>query len=172
MSASQPPQPSRRGFLRTGALALGSWTASSSRTSLDAQEPVLLPTYVADANGSGNLTTADERLVRQALFTQRGFGLSPIEGFDVRADVLGRGVVDTSAVDAVQSTLAAQVAGSVQPERRPITVAWHYGWYNDLTRPQGAQTVRFKGATTAPEIPWSRRCSTTRRTSSASPSMR
>ena len=72
-------------------------------------------------------------------------GLSPIEGFDVRADVLGRGVVDTSAVDAVQSTLAAQVAGSVQPERRPITVAWHYGWYNDLTRPEGAQTVRFKG---------------------------
>ena len=145
MSASQPPQPSRRRFLRTGALALGSWTASSSRTSLDAQEPVLLPTYVADANGSGNLTTADERLVRQALFTQRGFGLSPIEGFDVRADVLGRGVVDTSAVDAVQNTLAAQVAGSVQPERRPITVAWHYGWYNDLTRPEGAQTVRFKG---------------------------
>ncbi len=147
MSAPLSQQPSRRGFLRTGALALGGCSVSSAPTLLDAQSPDsgLLPTYVADANGSGNLTPADERLVRDALFTRRGFGLSPAEGFDIRADVLGRGVVDSTAVAAVQSTLAAQAAGSVQPERRPITVAWHYGWYNDLTRPPGLQTARFKG---------------------------
>ena len=55
MSAFQPPRPSRRRLLRTGALALGSLCVSGARTPLAAQEPqsVVLPTYVADVDGSG-----------------------------------------------------------------------------------------------------------------------
>ena len=147
MSTSYPPRPSRRRFLRTGALALGEWSVSRRRTLLDAQspDPVLLPTFVADADGNGRLGPADERLVQDALFTRRGFGLTPLPGFDVRADIFGRGVVEKIAVDSVRHTVAAQTAGWVQAEPRPITVAWHYGWYNVLTRPSGTQTVRFKG---------------------------
>ncbi len=147
MSASQFPKPSRRRLLRTGAHALGALCVSGARAPLGAQEPqpVVLPTYVADIDGSGSLDSADERLVRNALYMQRGFGLSPVAGFDVRADVFARGRVDAMAVDAVRTTLEAQAAGLVSAEQRPITVAWHYGWYNNLNRPLGMQTVRFKG---------------------------
>ena len=147
MSAFQPPRPSRRRLLRTGALALGSLCVSGARTPLVAQEPqsVVLPTYVADVDGSGSLDSVDERLVRNALYSQRGFGLSPVPGFDLRADVFGRGSVDVTAVDAVRTTLEAQVTGSVHADQRPITVAWHYGWYNNRTREPGMHTVQFKG---------------------------
>ena len=147
MSTSHPRRPSRRRFLRTGALALGGWSVSRRRTLLDAQspDPVLLPTFVADADGNGRLGPADERLLQDALFARRGFGLTPLPGFDVRADIFGRGVVEQIAVDSVRHTVATQAAGGVQAELRPITVAWHYGWYNVLNRPSGTQTVRFKG---------------------------
>ena len=147
MLASHPPRPSRRRFLRTGALAAGGWSVSRRRTLLDAQspDPVLLPTFVADTDGNGRLGPADERLVQDALFTRRGFGLTPLPGFDVRADIFGRGSVGQLAVDSVRHTLEVQTAGGVQVEPRPITVAWHYGWYNVLTRPPWLQTVRFKG---------------------------
>ena len=78
------------------------------------------------STAAGSLDSVDERLVRNALYSQRGFGLSPVPGFDLRADVFGRGSVDVTAVDAVRTTLEAQVTGSVRADQRPITVAWHY----------------------------------------------
>jgi hypothetical protein len=127
-------------------LAAGGWSVSRRRTLLDAQspDPVLLSTFVADTDGNGRLGPADERLVQDALFTRRGFGPTPLPGFDIRADIFGRGSVGQLAVDSVRHTLETQTVGAVQAEPRPITVAWHYGWYNVLTRPPGLQTVRFK----------------------------
>jgi hypothetical protein len=137
---------SRRRFLRASALAAGGWGVSR-HLGLKAQttDPVLLPSFVADVNGNGALGTGDEQLVRRALFARRGFGLKPNREFDPRADVLGRGVVDQHSLDSVVHTVEAQASGVAEAESRPITVAWHYGWYNAPARPPGLQTVRFKG---------------------------
>ena len=136
---------SRRAFLRAGALAVAGSRLPAARATVGAQTPqgVLLPTWVADVNGDGLLDASDERLVRNALAARRGFGLAPAPGFDVRADVFGRGVVDALAVDSVRRTV--QAAGGAPAVRRPVTIAWHYGWYDTLIRPPDLQTVRFKG---------------------------
>lgn len=146
MSVSKRTELSRRRFLRAGALAVGGWGVSRHQM-LDAQtaDPVLLPTFVADANGNGALGSGDEQVVRGALFARRGFGLSPDPDFDARADVFGRGVIDRLSLDSVRHTVEAQESGLVETEPRPITVAWHYGWYNIPARPPELQTVRFKG---------------------------
>ena len=59
----------------------------------------------------------------------------PNPDFDPRADVFGRGVVDQLSHDSVQHTVAAQASGLVEQQSRPITVAWHYEWYNVPFRP-------------------------------------
>jgi hypothetical protein len=105
---------------------------------------VTLPSYVADVDGSGRLDAADLQVMQRALFTSRGFGLEPNRGFDYRADVFGRAAVDQAAVDAVSRTLAV-VGDGVPVDPRPITVAWHYGWYDRLRRPLLEQTVRYLG---------------------------
>lgn len=146
MSEPKTTRASRRRFLQTGALALGGWSlARSPLVRAQVQDPVLLPTFVADTNGNGLLGSSDARVVREALFAERGFGLTPHPDFDPRADVFGRGVVDQLSVDSVQHTVEAQASGLVEPEPRPITVAWHYGWYNVPFRPPELQTVRFRG---------------------------
>lgn len=106
--------------------------------------PTLLPPYVTDVDGSGAINTLDAEIVNTALHGYRGFNLSPRAGFDHRADVLGRAAVDPLVVDVVSHSVQ-QYAESGEPPRRPITIAWHYGWYNTLDRPPGTQTVRFKG---------------------------
>lgn len=137
----------RRRFLRTGALALAGTCVSAGRSLLQAQapDPVLLPSFVADVDGNGLLDPVDPQLVQNALAARRGFDLTPHAAYDVRTDVFGRGVVDRFAVESVRRTVQAQSDGLVRPERRPITVAWHYGWYGAEVRPPGLQTVRFKG---------------------------
>ena len=74
---------SRRRFLRNGTYALGGLLGAGLRSAapLDAQEtdPVVLPTYVADTNGDLQLDAADEELVSQVLFSQRGYDLSPFD---------------------------------------------------------------------------------------------
>ena len=113
---------------------------------LVAQEPaVLLAPYIADINGNGQIGDTDLHLVDSALYSQRGFDLEPHAGFDQRADVFGRGVVDAVVADSVRRSIAqyAQTGPSRLP--RPITVAWHYGWYSHLNRPPGLQMARFKG---------------------------
>ena len=106
---------------------------------------MLLPPYVADVDGSGAIDAFDRELVGTALYAQRGFGIAPRPSFDYRADVFGRAVVEPLVVDSVTHSIQRYGESTVPMLRRPITVAWHYGWYNGLSRPPGAQTVRFKG---------------------------
>ena len=59
--------------------------------------------------------------------------------------MLGRGAVDGDVVDLVSRAVAEQSGRLSVSEARPITVAWHYGWYNNTRREPGLQTVRFLG---------------------------
>ncbi len=106
---------------------------------------MLLPPYVADVDGSGAVNGVDEDIVSTALYAHRGFGLAPRTGFDYRADVLGRAAIEPLVVNAVSHSVQRYAESTRPPLPRPITVAWHYGWYNTLDRPPGSQTVRFKG---------------------------
>ena len=113
-----------------------------------------LALHLANVNGDGHLSAADEQLVRNAFLRRRGTGLRPAPEFDQRADVLGRGVIDEETLAAVRQTVRSQ-NGSAAIPRRPITVAWHYGWYNQIARSPGLQTVGFKGgdyASSDPEV--------------------
>ena len=133
----------RRLFLRVGTLGL----AGAMGTGLRAQTSagVTLPAYVADVDGDGQLGAADTQLMRGALFTSRGFAIEPNTGFDYRADVFGRAGIDQDAVDAVSRTIGLLGDGVPVSDPRPITVAWHYGWYNRVRRPLLQQTVRYLG---------------------------
>ncbi len=129
--------------MRVGTLGLVGAMGARGR----AQTPagVILPSYVADVDGNGQLDAADLQLMQRALFTSRGFGLEPNTGYDHRADIFGRGEVDQAAVDAVSRTLGVVGDGVPVSDPRPITVAWHYGWYDRLRRPLLEQTVRYLG---------------------------
>lgn len=120
--------------------------AGAAPVSLPGQEaPMLLPPYVADVDGSGLVDVVDEDIVNTALYAHRGFDLMPHAGFDYRADVLGRAEIDPQVVDAISHSVRRYAESPVAALPRPITVAWHYGWYNLLDREPGSQTVRFKG---------------------------
>ncbi|SVD22233.1 uncharacterized protein METZ01_LOCUS375087, partial [marine metagenome] len=139
---------SRRRFLgRTALGTAGIWTSftpASKWLAAQTTEPTLLPSYVADANGNGLLGAQDEKVILNALFSNRGFGLRPEPGFDYRADIFGRATVEENVLDSVRYTVN-EIGSLTTPTLRPITVAWHYGWYNTLERPRGTQTVTFKG---------------------------
>ena len=136
---------SRRQFLATAGAALAGATARGAAP-LHAQEgALLLPPYVTDVDGDGQIGDGDQQIVEHALYAQRGFDLLPAAGFDQRADVFGRGAVDAHSVDSVTRSVAQYGASTVPLPPRPITVAWHYGWYKTPARPPGLQTVRFKG---------------------------
>lgn len=135
---------SRRRFLGATATSLA---AAAASVSLRGQQeaPLLLPPYVTDIDGSGSINEIDQEIVSTALYAHRGFGLTPRPGFDYRADVLGRAAIDPLVVDAVSHSVQQYAESREPPLPRPITVAWHYGWYNTMDRPPGTQTVRFKG---------------------------
>ena len=144
---SAPQRPSRRRFLRSAALASGSLIgAGETRTSF-AQSATTsrLPAHLADTTGDGVLSASDRQLVRRALFSRRGFDLRPHPDFDIRADVLGRGTIDRDVLDLVSRTVLERSGQLHAHEARPITVAWHYGWYNNTKREPGLQTVSFLG---------------------------
>ena len=141
-SRHDSPGLSRRSFVRSAAMSLAAGTLPVPVRGQAA--PVLLPPYVTDIDGSGAIDAADAEIVSTALHGYRGFGLTPRSGFDYRADVLGRAAIDPYVVDAVSRSVR-RYAESGEPPRRPITIAWHYGWYNSLNRPPGTQTVRYKG---------------------------
>ena len=148
VSAGSPPtpdRPSRRRFLRTSALASGSLFGGVAGRAARAQSSPPLSAHLADTTGDAVLSAPDRQLVQRALFSRRGFDVRPAPGFDVRADVLGRGAVDADVVDLVSRTVAEQSGRLDAREARPITVAWHYGWYNNDRRKPGLQTVRFLG---------------------------
>ena len=144
-----PSNPSRRQFLLSGALAVGGLQAAGSGAGsplhAQAADPFLLSRHVTNVDGDLRLGPEDEALVRASLFRERGFSLRPEPGFDHRADVLGQGVITPAALESLSHTIRT-VSGPLSPgNRRPITVAWHYGWYNRLNRVPGTQTVSFKG---------------------------
>tara|TARA_B100001123_G_scaffold439135_1_gene575386 strand:+ start:5298 stop:6794 length:1497 start_codon:yes stop_codon:yes gene_type:complete len=147
MARDYPPRFSRRRFLKTGALAAGSLGVFRPQQFLSGQsvDPILLSSFVADVNGNGWLGAVDKRVVQDALLTTRGRGLISRENFNYKADVFGRGIVDQQSVDSVIYTVNALESGLIEREPRPITIAWHYGWYNLEERPPGMQTVQFKG---------------------------
>ena len=133
----------RRSFLRVGTLGLAAAVGTGLRAQTSAG--VTLPAYVADVDGDGQLGAADTQLMRGALFTSRGFAIEPNTGFDYRADVFGRAGIDQDAVDAVSRTISLLGDGVPVSDPRPITVAWHYGWYDRVRRPLLQQTVRYLG---------------------------
>jgi len=132
----------RRSFLRAGATAAAGLALCGTGR---AQQSDLLKSYLADLDGNGVVDAADLAIARQASFTARGFSIAPNVGYDFRADVFGRGEVDQSSVDAVAAAVTASQAGGLPMEPRPITVAWHYPWYDLLQRPFLEQTVRYLG---------------------------
>ena len=71
------------------------------------------------------LSPADRQVVEAALFAQRGVQLMPNPEFDIRADVLGRGVVDADALEWVSRAVAESSGQLGVYDRRPITIAWH-----------------------------------------------
>ena len=104
-----------------------------------------LLSYLADLSGNGRFDEQDESIVRAALGSRRGPGLLSRAGYDFRADVFGRAAVDQSDLEAV---LAAIEYFSNNPEEivpRPVTVAWHYGWYNNARRRVVEHTAWFLG---------------------------
>ena len=137
-------EPSRRQFLRTAGVALAGGAVPTAALR-GQQDSTLLPPYIADVDGSGAMDVLDQEIASTALYNQRGFALTPRPGFDYRADVFGRAVVEPLVVDSVTHSIQHYGESNGPTLRRPITVAWHYGWYNAFDRPPGTQTVRFKG---------------------------
>ena len=133
----------RHGVLALGGLVRGGWLPA--RPSAQMPNRPELVAHLADVSGDGRVGLDDLTLIQNALFTRRGSDLRPAADFDVRADVLGRGQVDREAVNAVRSAVERLATSQDGLARRPITVAWHYGWYNHVGRPVALQTVRFKG---------------------------
>jgi hypothetical protein len=103
----------------------------------------MLAPYVADVDGDGILGAADMAILERALFTTRGFRVEPNTGYDFRADVFGRASIDQESVDAVLRTIGLLSNGGSASMPRPITVAWHYGWHDEIRRPLLEQTVRY-----------------------------
>ena len=133
---------SRRDFLRLAVAGALGWSPRGRAQSLS---PTKLAPYVADVDGSDFLSEADPRIVAAAQFSRRGFDLIPHDGWDFRADVFGQGTVDPDATFAVRQTVNLVGLGPIGIRRRPITVCWHYGWHDRLSRPRSLQTVRFRG---------------------------
>jgi hypothetical protein len=105
----------------------------------------MLPPWVADVSGEGHTAKADDKIVRKALNNRRGLSIVPRDGYDYRADVFGRGRVDRAALNAVQATRRALAADPTAERARPITVTWHYGWYNFEARQPKQHHVWYKG---------------------------
>lgn len=156
---------SRRAFLRGGTLAMagtllggagGALARPAGRGSAAApaaQDGAALRVYLGDLNGNGFVTVDDLRLAERATGAQRGFGLTPLPGYDFRADLFGRGSVGVEDVAAVRDILERVRGFERVPVFRPITVGWHYGWYNSPTRNPEQQTVKFLGGDYASSDP-------------------
>ncbi|MCH7825551.1 MAG: hypothetical protein IH849_12175, partial [Acidobacteria bacterium] len=103
----------------------------------------MLPPYRVDVSGNGQVGPADAQIIRAALHSRRGFNLTPAPGYDFRADVFGRGSVDQLDISSVEFNVPLLQGIGQFPDRRPITVAWHYGWYDQPGRPPLLPTAQF-----------------------------
>ncbi len=147
----------RREFLGRGT-ALAGWSAlgwgmalgpaAEARAAGVAPLPApaaVLPSYVADATGSGMPGNSDKTLVRKLIGARRGLEVLPRGGYDHRGDVFGRGRVGRDDVKAIQKAIN-HFKGDVAAVRpRPVTVCWHYAWYGHANRKPKQQHVWFKG---------------------------
>ena len=104
----------------------------------------MLPPYRVDVSGNGQVGPADAQIIRAALHSRRGFNLTPAPGYDFRADVFGRGSVDQLDISSVEFNVPLLQGIGQFPDRRPITVAWHYGWYDQPGRPPLLPTAQFR----------------------------
>ncbi len=104
-----------------------------------------LPSYIADLSGNGTLASADLKLVRRALGSRRGLDIVPQEGYDYRADVFGSGKIDRAALKAVRKARNHFRKTPSDARARPVTVCWHYGWYNFPSRRPRQHHVWYKG---------------------------
>lgn len=141
----------RRAFLSKLAKATAVGTAGLHLIDPDAlveealAAPELLPPWVANVRGNGRVGRADENLVRKAIRTRRGRQVIPRDGFDVRMDVLGTGRVTRPAYRSVEKTRKHLDANPGERRARPVTVCWHYGWFNHEARRPRKHHVWFKG---------------------------
>jgi hypothetical protein len=115
------------------------------RSAYAAETEEVLPSFIADISGNQTLGKIDRSIVEAALGSRRGFGVAPDQGFDHRADVFGRGRVDASDFDAVKRAHRHLAANAADERTRPITVNWHYGWFNFPTRQPREHHVWYKG---------------------------
>ena len=123
--------PTRRQFLSAASAALAA-SPLGKHYPLFAQAPTpLLPPHLADVNGDGVLDDRDRAILERALFAQRGYDINAADGYEHRADVFGRGVIDAAAIDTCLASLDLYQASGIKPNR-PVTIAWHYGWYLSL----------------------------------------
>lgn len=148
MGASPGSSPSSRRRLLTGLFGLGAgalaapWTAPGfelwSRTQ-DDLAVVRRPRWPFDVDGDGRISLADLRRVEAAVGSRRGLGLTPSDGWDGAADVLGEGRVTPAAARVIGKL----IGESVPP--RPLVATWHYGWHAKPRRGRQPVTARYRG---------------------------
>lgn len=92
-------------------------------------------------DGSGSIDEADERILADAAHVRRGWEVEPADGYDPRADLLARGRVDSRDLRVWRALRDRGAEREIV--RRPITVAWHYGWHHRKKRTR--QTCQFLG---------------------------
>lgn len=149
----------RRDFLSTFATVVGASAVGLPLLdpealvdeALAAIDPV--PSYVADLGGDGAVGRDDERIARRALRGRRGTDIVPRQGYDYRADVLGTGRIIRRDLRTVRETRAHLDRNPADRRSRPITIAWHYGWYNHPSRKPRRHHVWFKGGAYSSRIP-------------------
>lgn len=143
-------QTGRRRFLRAGGvLAAGTYLGLEWPSLLGSQAFAasvdLPPVWVADVSGDGRWSKADDRIIKRSLGLRRGVSLQPADGYDFRADLYGRGTVDRADLRAAADARAMVGTDPSVRRARPITVAWHYGWYNFAARRPKGHHAWFKG---------------------------
>ncbi len=146
----QTDELSRRRLLRRGGrlatiAALGWPLREALLADVAAAQPKLLSSFVADVTGNGVVGSADVELARRSLDSRRGLDVVARAGYDHRVDVFGRGRVDAQDATAISRTLKYLRDNDSARRPRPVTVNWHYGWFNHPTRKPTDHHVWFKG---------------------------
>ena len=90
--------PSRRQFL-SAASAFAATAAGQKIPLLAQQQSAVISPHVADLNGDGVIDDQDRAIVERALFARRGYDIAAAPGYEPRADVFARGLVDRTTVD-------------------------------------------------------------------------
>ncbi|MGD8331308.1 MAG: hypothetical protein PVJ49_17890 [Acidobacteriota bacterium] len=146
----------RRRFVRVGGVGVGAALAgllpeAAARAAMQsghghelprraAGELSGIPPWAFDVDGNGIIDEHDRAHIAAAVGTQRGVDPVPLEGYDYRADLFGRGSVTTDDLDAFD---AEAIFGPAPP--RPVVMCWHYGWYHPTRRQGEATTTTYLG---------------------------